>query len=106
MMYRDRFLKSNASSIFPAPFAVADCGATPLARAFNNADSIYLVVELPGGWKIRNIEGGPSKQRYQAIDEPHSYYGEFINTVGCLPPAGDLDADPVLWDLTQQLTLP
>jgi hypothetical protein len=86
--------------------------ATPAAwsnaigRIFNDSEMVYLMVELPGRWKRRRIEVDLPRVREKMIADSQEYYGAFITTVGCMTPIGDLDAEQVVWGVTQQLALP
>jgi hypothetical protein len=81
--------------------------AAPLARVFNNKTEIYVLLEMKNRWEIPHLlrDDMPEK-RMICIEEVHGYYGEFINSIGCMTPTGNLDEDPITWSLTQQVALP
>jgi hypothetical protein len=95
------FLTVHRPPVFLRTSAVPVGWAAPLGRVFNEVPEIYVLIEMERKWEIPRLHNDFPEQRLKCIEELHDYYGEFINSIGCMTPNGDLGADPVVWDLTQ-----
>jgi hypothetical protein len=80
--------------------------SNPLDKVFNECGRIYFVMELPGRWGVPALDKDLSEMREKCIADSQDYYGTFITTIECLTPMGDLDVEPIVWGVTQQLALP